>query len=81
MSMLREPATGRLRWRRLLLALALGGAVVGSITAYVGYRLLFRKNPEVMREIKAAEERQQAIDDVFEEGPAPEAQPAATRPE
>lgn len=65
--MLRDPKTGRWRWKRLLLAAGLAAAVLGPVSAYVGYRVLFRKNPEVMREIHESGERQQEINDLFAE--------------
>lgn len=65
--MLRDPKTGRWRWKRILLAAGLAAAVLGPLSAYVGYRVLFHKNPEVLREIHESAERQQEIDDLFAE--------------
>jgi hypothetical protein len=48
----------RHRWlRRLLIAGATMGGL-GSAAMYVSYRMMFRKNPEVVREMRAAEQRQ-----------------------
>ena len=73
-AMLRDPKTGRWRWKRILIAASLAAAVLAPLSAYVGYRVLFRKDPEVMRQIQQSEERQRELDDLF-------AEPTADAPE
>lgn len=63
--MLRDSRTGKWRWKRLL---AIGGlvfAVGGSAATYIGYRVLFAKNPQALREIQESEDRQDQLDDLF----------------
>jgi hypothetical protein len=55
----------RRRWLRHLIIASATLAVLGSASAYVGYRLMFRKNPEAVRQMKAAEQRQQDIEAAF----------------
>jgi hypothetical protein len=52
-------------WKRILLVVAALAAVGGALSVYIGYRVMFRKNPEVVREIRASEQRQQDIEAAF----------------
>lgn len=65
--MLRDPKTGRWLWKRILVVAALATAVLAPLSAYLGYRVLFRKDPEVMRQIKESEDRQRELDEIFAE--------------
>jgi hypothetical protein len=65
--MLRDPKTGRWQWKRILVIAALATAVLAPLSAYVGYRVLFQKDPEVMRQIKESEDRQRDLDEIFAE--------------
>ena len=53
------------RWLRRLLIATAALAVLGSVSAYAGYQMMFRKNPEVVRQMRAAEQRQQDIESAF----------------
>jgi hypothetical protein len=84
----REPAPSARRrlLRRLLAALAIL-SVAGALAGYVGYRVLFAKNPEVVKEIRQAAQTQRELDDIFAEpatdAPAPAVSaepPTATEP-
>jgi hypothetical protein len=66
-AVLRDPQTGRWRWKPTLLTAGLIAVVLGPLSAYVGYRVLLRKNPEVIREIEQSAQRQQELDDLFAE--------------
>ncbi|MBI4509512.1 MAG: hypothetical protein HY698_07730 [Deltaproteobacteria bacterium] len=50
------------RFALLLAALAVALAGVG----YAGFRFMVRKNPEAMREIQAADKKQQELDNLFD---------------
>jgi hypothetical protein len=53
-------------WKRVVLAVAATLAVSAAAFGYAGFRLMMRKNPDVVREIKAADDKQKALDDVFD---------------
>ncbi len=60
-------------WRRILLIGSVIAAAIGALSVYVGYRVVFRKNPEAVREIHESEKRQRDLDALFD---APPSEPA-----
>lgn len=64
-STLSTTAPARKRRGRLAVAIVSGVMALTAGGTYVGYRLAFHKNLKAMREIRAAEQQQQALDQAF----------------